>query len=197
MATHSAPSRSRRICGGFKCCDKTVEAPSRIAQQQTLSVAYDWQSETRIVRALQATVANASSPELRMTAVGPTSTSESPYRNPPRNFLQRLHRSGRRSHQKCALLRGSGPHGAIAVLKQRKDPAAVQLGVGGELSIFPTGKPVGCADQNVPSRVTSSVGMLLLGSWPLGGIKGQPERHQSAASRIRCRARDSHRASVR
>src|ERR1700752_5449194 len=27
MATHSAPSRSRRICGGFKCCDNTVEAP--------------------------------------------------------------------------------------------------------------------------------------------------------------------------
>src|SRR6185369_13550895 len=77
--------------------------PSRIGQQQTLSVPYNSQSETRIVRALLATVANASSPELRMTAVGPTSTSESPCRNPPRNFLQRLHRSGRRSPQKCAL----------------------------------------------------------------------------------------------
>ena len=27
MPTHNAPSRSRRICGAFKCCDKTVEAP--------------------------------------------------------------------------------------------------------------------------------------------------------------------------
>src|SRR4029453_11849551 len=47
---------------------------------------------------------------------------------------------------KNARFAGSSPHGAIAVLKQRKNPAAVELGVGGELSIFPTGKALGCAD---------------------------------------------------
>src|SRR6185503_4691224 len=68
------PTALRHDLGGFAATSnaaiRRLRHRFRVVQQQTLSVAYHWQLETRIVEALLAPVANALCPKLRMTAVG-------------------------------------------------------------------------------------------------------------------------------